>query len=110
MADEFVKVATTDEIGDGDRLIVQIGRKWVAVFNCDGEYFAIEDRCTHDDGPLAEGEFDGCEIACPRHGARFDVRTGAVVSAPAFVPVPTYAVKVEGDDVMVATKKQHKSK
>lgn len=103
MAD-FVTVARTDEILAGERLIVEIGRKWIAIFNIEGEYYAIADVCPHDDGPLAEGELIGCEIACPRHGARFDVRTGKVLSPPALVDVPAYAVRVEGDEIQVARK------
>jgi 3-phenylpropionate/trans-cinnamate dioxygenase ferredoxin subunit len=100
MAD-FLTVATIDEIQPGQRLVVEIGRKWVAIFNVDGEYYAIEDRCTHDDGPLAEGELRDCAIECPRHGARFDVRTGKVLSPPALIDVPVYAVRVEGDQVQI---------
>jgi nitrite reductase/ring-hydroxylating ferredoxin subunit len=100
MAD-FLTVATTDEIQPGQRLVVEIGRKWVAIFNVEGEYYAIEDRCTHDDGPLAEGELRDCVIECPRHGARFDIRTGKVLSPPALIDVPVYAVRVEGDQVQI---------
>jgi 3-phenylpropionate/trans-cinnamate dioxygenase ferredoxin component len=98
---EFVTVATTDEIAPGERLVVEIGRHWVAIFNIDGTYYAIRDVCTHDDGPLAEGELIGCEIECPRHGARFDLATGKVTAPPALVPVPTYPVRVEGNEIQV---------
>lgn len=101
---EFVTVATTDEIQPGENIVVEIGRQWIAVFNIDGEYYAIRDVCTHDDGPLAEGTLYGCEIECPRHGARFDVRTGEVKAPPALVPVPTYAVRVVGTDIQVEVK------
>ncbi|MBI5669734.1 MAG: non-heme iron oxygenase ferredoxin subunit [Chloroflexi bacterium] len=99
---EFITVATADEIQPGERLVAEIGRRWVAIFNVDGQYYAIEDRCTHDDGPLAEGELYGCEIECPRHGARFDIRTGKVTAPPALVDVPTYAVRVVGNEIQVA--------
>ena len=98
---EFVTAATTDEITPGERMVVEIGRHWVAIFNVDGTYYAIEDICTHDDGPLAEGKLYGCEIECPRHGARFDLATGQVTAAPALVPVPTYQVRVEGDEIQI---------
>jgi 3-phenylpropionate/trans-cinnamate dioxygenase ferredoxin subunit len=101
---EFVTVATTDEIKPGDRLVLEIGSHWVAVFNVDGKYYAIRDVCTHDDGPLAEGPMDGHEIECPRHGARFDVRDGQVKAPPAVRPVPNYAVRVEGNEVQVEVK------
>lgn len=98
---EFITVATVDEIPPGERLIVEIGRRWVAIFNLDGNFHAIEDRCTHDDGPLAEGEVVGCQVICPRHGARFDIRDGKVLSAPALVDVPTFETRVVGDDIQI---------
>ena len=98
---EFITVATVDEIPPGGRLIVEIGRRWVAIFNLDGNFHAIEDRCTHDDGPLAEGEVEGCQVICPRHGARFDIRDGKVLSAPALVDVPTFETRVVGDNIQI---------
>ena len=65
------------------------------------QFYAVEDVCTHDGGPLGEGKLDGCELICPRHGARFDVRTGAATRMPAIEPAPTYAVRVEDGDVLV---------
>ena len=64
----------------------------IGVFNCGGELFAIEDRCSHDDGPLAEGEFDDgrCTVECPRHGSLFDLRTGKPLTLPAYEPVDTF--------------------
>jgi 3-phenylpropionate/trans-cinnamate dioxygenase ferredoxin subunit len=101
MAD-FVKVAKTSDLPPGERIVVEVDDLYIAVFSVGGEFYAIEDVCTHDDGPLAEGELDGYEIECPRHGARFDIRTGKVLSFPAVVDVPWFEVKVEGDDVLVA--------
>ncbi|NWF68718.1 MAG: non-heme iron oxygenase ferredoxin subunit [Chloroflexi bacterium] len=100
---EFVTITTVEQLKPGERIIVEIGSHWIAVFNIDGQYYAIEDRCTHDDGPLADGELEGCDIECPRHGARFDVRTGKVSAPPALVAVQTYQVRVEGRDVQLAT-------
>jgi 3-phenylpropionate/trans-cinnamate dioxygenase ferredoxin component len=100
MAD-FVTIATTDELKPGERIIVELGRHWIAVFNVDGSYYAIEDVCTHDDGPLAEGELEGYVIACPRHGATFDIRTGQVLSPPALVDVSSYQVRVVGNEIQV---------
>jgi 3-phenylpropionate/trans-cinnamate dioxygenase ferredoxin component len=100
---DFVSVARTDELDPGDRLIVEIGRRWVAVFNIDGQFYAIEDVCPHDGGPLAEGELNGCVITCPRHGAEFDVRTGKVLKAPALVDVPSYEIRIQDDEIQVAT-------
>ena len=98
---EFITVATVDEIPPGERLVVEIARRWVALFNLGGQFYAIEDRCTHDDGPLAEGELRGCEVICPRHGARFDIRDGRVLSAPALVDVPTFVTRVVGQDIQI---------
>lgn len=81
--------------------MVQIGDEEVALCNVDGQIFAIANVCTHDGGPLGEGLLHGDEIECPRHGARFSVRTGEVRSLPAIIPVPTFAVQVEGDDILV---------
>lgn len=98
---EYVTVATVDELGDGDRLIVDIDGDPIAVFNLGGKYYAIMDICSHDDGPVAEGPLEGHEIECPRHGAHFDVRTGEVLSLPAVVDIPAYPVRVEGDEIQI---------
>lgn len=97
----FVTVARVGEIPAGACKVVRMDDVPVAVFHVDGAYHALEDVCTHDGGPLAEGVLEGCEIECPRHGARFDVRTGAVLSAPAFTPVPTFEVRVVNDEIQV---------
>ena len=73
----------------------------MALCNAEGQIYAIDDVCTHDGGSLDQGELEGFTIECPRHGARFDVRTGRVVALPAIIPVDTFPVKVEGDDVLV---------
>ena len=98
---KFVKAARVDEIRPGDKKIVDVDGMLVVIINLEGRFFAIEDVCTHDGGPLGEGELDGDQIICPRHGARFDVRTGAALAMPAFEPVPTYEVRVEDGDVLV---------
>ncbi len=100
MAD-FVKVATTDEMPPGARKVVDVDGVFVAVFNVGGQFYAVEDACSHDDGPLAEGELDGYVIECPRHGAQFDIRDGRVLRFPAVVPIHTFEVRVEGGDVLV---------
>lgn len=101
MAVTYHTIATTDEFEPGDRIVVEIGRHIIAVFNVGGEFYAVRDVCTHDDGPLADGKLHGYEIECPRHGARFDVRDGSVKAPPAFIPIPVYPVRVEGDEVQV---------
>jgi len=98
---EFVTVATVGELGNGDRLILEVGGETIAVFNIAGQYFAISDVCSHDDGPVAEGELREYELACPRHGARFDLRSGKVLSLPAVVDIPAYPVRVVGDEIQV---------
>jgi 3-phenylpropionate/trans-cinnamate dioxygenase ferredoxin subunit len=98
---EFHKVATADELPPGGKKMVEVDGRAIAVFHVDGEYYAIDDVCTHDGGPLAEGMLDGYEIECPRHGARFDVRTGKVLCMPAFEDVTSHTVKVEGNDILV---------
>jgi len=97
----FVTVAKTADIGPGERDVFEVEDYWIAVFNVGGQYYAIEDVCTHDDGPLAEGELYGYEIECPRHGARFDIRTGAVLRMPAVVPVKWFPTRVENDEIQV---------
>ena len=83
--------------------IVTAGLITIGVYNLAGELYAIEDRCSHDDGPLCEGEWDAaaCEVVCPRHGSRFDLRTGTPLSLPAYLPVETYPVRVRDDGMIV---------
>jgi len=97
----FVKAARVSEIPPGRSKIVEVGDEDVALCNVGGEIFAIANVCTHDHGPLGDGYLLGEEIECPRHGARFNVRTGEVKTLPAIVPVPTFEVRVEGDDILV---------
>ena len=98
----FVKVASRAELPPGSKKLVEVDGRAIAVFHCEGAFYAIDDVCTHDGGPLAEGELFGCEIECPRHGARFDVRTGRPLCMPAIEPVATHATEVRGDDVYVS--------
>ena len=99
---EFVAVAKTSEIEEGRVKVVRVGDAPVGVTMVEGELFAFADVCTHDDGPVAEGELDEYIIECPRHGAKFDIRTGKVKQLPAVTPIPVYAVKVEGDSILVS--------
>jgi 3-phenylpropionate/trans-cinnamate dioxygenase ferredoxin subunit len=84
--------------------LVHAGLVTVGVFNIDGELYALEDRCSHDDGPLVEGDWEPDEAVaiCPRHGSRFDIRTGRPLTLPAVIPVDTYPVRVEDGVVTVS--------
>ena len=97
----FVTVARVGEIPPGGVKVVRVDDREIAIFNLAGSYYAMDDVCTHDGGPLAEGVIDGTVVECPRHGARFDIRTGGVLAMPATVPVPTYTVRVEGEEIQV---------
>ena len=94
-------VAKRDDIPPGSPKRVEAGEPALLICNVDGAFYAIEDVCTHDGGPLDQGELQGCRIMCPRHGALFDVTTGAALTLPAVVPLETYPVRTEGDDVLV---------
>jgi nitrite reductase/ring-hydroxylating ferredoxin subunit len=97
----FVKAATMAEVPLGRIKVVEVGDEDLALCNVDGKIYAVANVCTHDDGPLGEGVLLDHQIECPRHGARFDVRTGEVRSLPAVIPIPTYEVRIEGDDILV---------
>jgi len=98
---EFVAVASEDEIQPGERLFVEIDQFSIVIFNLAGQYYAIADLCSHDGGPLGDGDIDGNEIICPRHGARFDMRTGMVLSLPAVEDIPAYPVQVVDGEIQV---------
>lgn len=96
-----VTLATKNELKPGDRKLIELNGVRIALFNIDGEYYCIGDVCSHDDGPVAEGSCNGYEIECPRHGARFDLRNGKVLSFPAIRDIPSYPVFVEGNSVKI---------
>lgn len=100
----LVDVCAIEDLPPGSVKVVHHGDTAIAVFNCDGALYAIEDRCTHDDGTLAEGEFDcdECVVTCPRHGAEFDVRTGRALTLPAYIPVDTFPVEICDGRVRIA--------
>lgn len=99
---EFVNAASTSEIAPGQAKLVVLKGKEIALFNVDGEFFALDNACTHEEGPLAEGEVEGHEVTCPWHGAKFDIRTGAVLQDPAYDAVARHNVRVTGTDIEVA--------
>lgn len=100
MAD-WIDVAPADEFKPGGWHVVDCDGTLIAVFNVAGTYYAVEDLCTHDGGELAGGEVEGCEVICPRHGARFCLRTGAALTPPAYDPIDIFPTRVEGGMVQV---------
>lgn len=96
----FVGIAPADVPPGQVRVVMHQGWRY-AVCNVDGTYHVVDDTCTHDDGPLGEGKLDGCAVVCPRHGARFDVRDGRVLSMPAAFPIGAYPTRVESGQVQI---------
>ena len=92
-----IDICRLEELPPGERKLVEWEDLEIGIFNCAGELLAIEDRCSHDDGDLVEGELDTeqCTVECPRHGSRFDLRTGKPLTLPAYVPIDTFPVSVE---------------
>jgi 3-phenylpropionate/trans-cinnamate dioxygenase ferredoxin component len=100
---DFLPVAKTSEIPDPGKMLVEVGERLVVLIHAAGHFYALDDICTHDGGPLSEGPLDLQEnsIACPRHGAKFDIRSGAALTMPATKPTRSHEVKVEGGQVYV---------
>ena len=98
---DFIAVAKTSEIPSSGKLLVEVDDQLVVVFRIDDNYYCLDDVCTHDGGPLSEGPLVDGAIACPRHGAKFDIRTGAALTMPATQATRTHNVKVEGGQVFV---------
>jgi 3-phenylpropionate/trans-cinnamate dioxygenase ferredoxin subunit len=101
MMNDFVSVARLSDMNDPSRQLVEIDDRLIVLLRVGGDVFALDDVCTHDGGPLGEGELVGYEIACPRHGAKFDIRDGAALTMPATKPTVAHEVKIVGDDIMV---------
>jgi 3-phenylpropionate/trans-cinnamate dioxygenase ferredoxin component len=99
----MIEVCPVQELAPGDMRLVEWDDLEIGVFNCAGTVYAIEDRCSHDDGPLVEGELDqeACTIECPRHGSLFDLKTGKPLTLPAYVSVETYPVIIEDETIKV---------
>lgn len=98
---DWVDVADVNELPGGSSRVVDVDGAMIAVFNLDGEYYAIEDICTHDGGELASGDLEGEEIICPRHGARFNIKTGEVTAPPAYEAVATFPVRIQANKIQV---------
>jgi 3-phenylpropionate/trans-cinnamate dioxygenase ferredoxin subunit len=103
---EFIDIAPLSELPNGERLFVEVEGKSLVIFNIAGQLFSIGDICTHDDGPVGEGDLEGYNIVCPRHGGEFDVRTGKAVQLPAVVDIPAYPVRVLDGMVQVGLPKE----
>ena len=103
MTELKVENVSLNELKPGGVKVCKLGDLDLAICNVDGKLYAVLDVCSHDDGPLGEGELDGCQIECPRHGARFDVTTGKALSLPAVLPIPTYKVTVKDGEIYVST-------
>ena len=103
---EFYEVAGADEVPNGERLFLEIGGEYIVLFNVAGSLYAIADVCSHDDGPLGDGEVEGHEVICPRHGARFDLRNGKALTPPAVEDIPAYPVQVQGGKIEVGIPKE----
>lgn len=100
---EWIDVCAVEELQPGEFRTVWVNDVEVAVIHCEGGLHAIEDVCTHDGGELTGGIIEGCEIECPRHGARFDIRSGEVLAPPAYEPIPVYPVEIRDGRVCVAS-------
>ena len=98
---EFVKAANTDEVAPGQARLVNVKGREIVLFNIEGAFFALENPCTHEEGPLAEGEVLGHEVTCPWHGAKFDIRTGEALGPPAYEAVTRYNVRITGTDIEI---------
>lgn len=106
MSQPFIPIAKTTDIPLGQVRVFEYQGLSIAVCNVEGRFYAVENLCSHDDGPLEDGMLEGCSIECPRHGARFDVRTGEVLQMPAAFPIRTFETKVENETVFVKVESQ----
>ena len=97
----FVRVGKASDVPEGRAEVFDVEDRKIAVFRVEGGFHAIDDICTHDGGPLAEGELEDYQIICPRHGARFDIRTGQALTLPAVTPVDSYPVRLEGNELYI---------
>ena len=102
MTTEFVKACNENEIEEGKLKEVEIDDKQIALARFQGEVYAIDNICTHDGGTLSDGDVVKCQVQCPRHGARFDLKTGAVTRMPAVLAIGTYETKIENGEVFIA--------
>lgn len=102
----FLEIASETELPKGERLFVEIEGLPIVIFNIAGQFFAIGDVCSHDNGPLGDGMIDGNLVVCPRHGAEFDIRTGKAVTLPAVVDIPAYPIRVVDGKIKIGIPKE----
>lgn len=97
----LIEVAKTNDIKPGEGKLIEVEGLEIALFNCDGSFYAIDNQCTHVGGPLCEGDLEGNKVICPWHGAEFDLKTGNALGPPAEESVRTYTVKLDGDSIKI---------
>jgi len=107
LACEFIPVVEEKDLPLGERLFIEIDGEPLVIFNLAGNYYCIADLCSHDNGPLGEGDLEGYEIVCPRHGARFDIRDGKATALPAVTDIPAFPVRIQNGmiEIGLPTKK-----
>ena len=106
---DFYKIASVDEFPQGERLFVEIENQPIVIFSIGSEFVATGDICTHDGGSIGEGDQINDEIACPRHGARFNIKTGKALSFPAVVDIPVYPVRITDGFIEVGIQQDEKT-
>lgn len=99
--ENFNRLAKTSDLPEGEIMLVEVGDERILLSNVGGDFYAIGEVCTHAGGPLSDGTVEGDQVECPWHGSRFNLRTGEVTNRPAREPLPRYAVRLEGDDILV---------
>jgi 3-phenylpropionate/trans-cinnamate dioxygenase ferredoxin component len=97
----YYRITSTQEFPEGERLFVEINNLSIVIFSLNGEYYATSDECSHDGGPIGDGQIEGYEIICPRHGARFDLRTGKVTHFPAVTDIASYPIRIVDGNIEV---------
>lgn len=100
---DWIDVCPVEQLREGEPQVVYTDEHAIAVFRVGGDHYAVADICTHDGGELAGGDVEGCQVICPRHGARFDLRTGAALTPPAYEPIATFDVRIEAGTVQVSS-------
>ena len=103
---EYFEIAPASELPNGERLFVEIEGKSLVIFNIAGQFFSIADICSHDDGPVGEGDLEGFNVVCPRHGGEFDVRDGKAVQLPVVEDIPAYPLQIRDGTIFVGIPKE----